>query len=132
MKRRVLVVDDDRNITTYLRILLEDNGYETTTANDGSEGLGKARNEKPDAIALDLLMPKKTGIKLFRKLRKDEALRDIPIVVVTGVANEHETFSNFKRFIYEQKIPGPEAYLEKPINKDEFIATIKEVVKTNA
>ena len=130
MKKRVLVVDDDRNITTYLRTLLEDNGYETTTANDGNEGLGKAREQKPDAIALDLLMPKKTGIKLFRELRKDEALRNVPIVVVTGVANEYETFSNFKKFIYERKIPGPEAFLEKPINRDEFIVTIKEVVKT--
>ena len=117
MEKRVLVVDDDRNITTYLRTLLEDNGYETTTANDGSEGLEKARNGKPDAIALDLLMPKKSGIKLFRELRKDEALRNIPIVVVTGIASEHETFSNFKRFIYERKISGPEAFLEKPINK---------------
>ena len=130
MKKRVLVVDDDRNITTYLRTLLEDNGYETTTANDGNEGLGKAREEKPDAIALDLLMPKKTGIKMFRELRKDEALRDIPIVVVTGIAREHEKLSSIKRLIGERRTSSPDAYLDKPINRDEFIATIKEVVKT--
>jgi CheY-like chemotaxis protein len=118
MKKRVLVVDDERNITTYLRTLLEDNGYETTTANDGNEGLGKAREEKPDAIALDLLMPKKTGIKLFRELRKDEALRDIPIIVVTGIAREHETLLNIKRLIGERRTSSPDAYLEKPINDE--------------
>lgn len=129
MAKKVLVVDDDPNLLTYLKALLEDNGYEVITAKDGDEGLEKSKAEKPDAISLDLLMPGKTGIKMFRELRKDNELKTIPILVVTGVSSEYQAFSNFKKFIYDRNIPGPEAYLEKPINKENFLAQIKKAVK---
>jgi len=124
-----LVVDDDTSLVTYLRTLLEDNGYSVIAAKDGGEGLEKSRSERPDVISLDLLMPEKTGIKMFRELRKDESLKDIPVVMVTGIASEASQFADFKKFISSRKIPGPEAYIEKPIDKDGFLAKIKEVLK---
>jgi len=128
MAKKVLVVDDDANLVTYLQTLLEDNGYSVVTANNGDEGLKKAGQEHPDAITLDLLMPEKSGIKMFRELRKDDQLKSTPIVVITGIASEYEAFSNFKKFIYERKIPGPEAYLEKPVNPEELLAKLKELL----
>jgi Response regulator containing CheY-like receiver, AAA-type ATPase, and DNA-binding domains len=117
MTKKILVVDDDPMLITYLKTLLEDNGYEVISAKDGNEGLEKTKKEKPDAITLDLLMPGKTGIKMFHELRKDESLKNIPVIVVTGIVTEYQGFSNFKEFLSKQKIPAPEAYLEKPIKK---------------
>ena len=110
MAKKVLVVDDDPTVVTYLQTLLEDNGYDVVTAKNGEEGLNKATQEHFDLMTLDLLMPEKSGIKMFRELRKNEKLKSMPVVVVTGIASEYEAFSNFKKFIYERKIPGPEAF----------------------
>jgi len=129
MTKKVLVVDDDPNLVTYLKALLEDNGYEVITAKDGIEGIEKTKQEKPDVITLDLLMPEKTGIKMFRELRKDEELKSIPIIVVTGISKQYQAFSNFKKFIYERKLPGPEGYIEKPIDKEDFLSKIQAVLK---
>ena len=129
MGKKVLVVDDDPSLVTYLKALLEDNGYEVIAAKDGNEGLEKSKSEKPDAITLDLLMPEKTGIKMFRELRKDEALKSIPVIMVTGIASEASHFADFRKFISSRKIRGPEAYLEKPIDKDDLLAKIKEALQ---
>jgi len=129
MAKKVLVVDDDPNIVTYLKALLEDTGYEVISAKDGNEGLEKLRNEKPDAITMDLLMPEKTGMKMFRELRKDEALKNTPVIMVTGISGEYHAFAEFKNFLSKMKMPGPEAYLEKPINKEEFLATVQKVIE---
>lgn len=129
MAKKILIIDDDSQVTTYLKTLLEDNSYEVVTAQNGNEGLEKAKKEKPDAISLDLLMPEKTGIKLYREFRKDEALKCIPIIIVTGIASQCQAFAEFKTFITKRKTQGPEAYLEKPINQDEFLAKIKEALK---
>jgi CheY-like chemotaxis protein len=126
--KKILVVDDDPMLVTYLKTLLEDNGYQVISAKDGNEGLEKVKKEKPDAITLDLLMPEKTGIKMFRELRKDEVLKNIPIIVVTGIAAEYQAFSNFKEFLAKQRIPAPEAYLEKPINEQEFISILRHIL----
>ena len=128
MTKKILVVDDDPMLITYLKTLLEDNGYEVISAKDGNEGLEKTKKEKPDAITLDLLMPGKTGIKMFHELRRDESLKKIPVIVVTGIATEYQAFSNFKEFLSKQKIPAPEAYLEKPINEKEFISTLRQLL----
>ena len=128
MSKKLLVVDDDPMLIIYLKTLLEDNGYEVISAKDGNEGLEKTKKEKPDAITLDLLMPGKTGIKMFHDLRKDESLKSIPIIVVTGIATEYQGFSNFKDFLSKHKIPAPEAYLEKPINEKEFLSTLRHLL----
>ncbi|MDY6862909.1 MAG: response regulator [Thermodesulfobacteriota bacterium] len=128
MTKKVLVIDDDPSLVTYLKALLEDNGYGVITAKDGEEGLEKVKGEKPDIITLDLLMPEKTGIKMFRELRRDNVLKDIPIIMVTGISNEYQGFSDFKKFIYERKIPGPEGYIEKPIKPEALLSKIDEIL----
>jgi CheY-like chemotaxis protein len=129
MAKKILIIDDDSQVTTYLKTLLKDNSYEVVTAQNGNEGLEKAKKEKPDAISLDLLMPEKTGIKLYRELRNDKALKCIPIIIVTGIASQCQAFAEFKTFIAKRKVQGPEAYLEKPINQDEYLAKVKEALR---
>lgn len=128
MPRKVLVIDDEPDVITYLGALLRKNGYEVCEAYDGVEGLKKLLDEKPDLVCLDLLMPEKTGIKMYREMRKDERLKDVPVIMVTGFSSPAVGYSEFKKFMHQRSIPAPEGFIEKPVNKDQFIKAVKEVV----
>ena len=86
MSKQILIVDDDHNAVKFLSVLLSEHGYDPVTAHDGSEGLEKVQQAKPDLIVLDVMMPKKSGLTLFKQLRRDERFKDIPILMLTGVA----------------------------------------------
>jgi len=123
---KILIIDDEPDIRTYLSVLFEENGHEVVTAADGVEGLAQATAEKPDLITLDILMPEKTGIKLYRELRKSEELSEIPIVIITGVATVAPAFRDFERFIKSRRLKGPDGYLEKPIQQEDLLRIIGE------
>ncbi|MBW1679385.1 MAG: response regulator [Deltaproteobacteria bacterium] len=125
MGEKVLVIDDEPDVLTYITSILKKNGYNYVTASDGVEGMEKAKAENPDLITLDLLMPERTGIKMYRELKKDEDLKNIPVIMVTGIASQASHFADFKKFIYERKIPGPEGYIEKPFKPEDLLTKIK-------
>ncbi|MBW2107835.1 MAG: response regulator [Deltaproteobacteria bacterium] len=142
MSKRVLIVDDEPDIVTFLSAVLEENGYTSTSAKDGVEGLEALRREKPDLVLLDLMMPKKSGIAMFQELRKDPELSHIPVVVVTGVSEV--TGVDFRNFMYKQPLKDekkfaettgltkytiPDGYVEKPIDPDELIKAVKKALK---
>lgn len=121
---KILIVDDDNDIITYLGTLLRDNGFDVIEALNGKEGFEKALAEKPDLICLDISMPEESGVKAYRNLTENEVTKKIPVFIVTGVAHD------FKNFIETRKqVPPPLAYFDKPIDKDDFIGRIKEVLK---
>jgi CheY-like chemotaxis protein len=91
MPKKILIIDDEIHILTYLRHVLEDNGYQTATASNGEEGYEVMQREKPDLITLDLQMPKEGGTKFYQKFRKDEDYKHIPIIVVTGQDSPHRS-----------------------------------------
>jgi CheY-like chemotaxis protein len=123
MSKKVLVIDDDKDLVTYFVALLKDHGFETASAGDGVEGLQKVLSEKPDLIMLDITMPEKSGVRFYRDVRENAATAKIPVVMVTGVMEE------FKQFISKRKqVPPPEAYFSKPVDKNELIAKIKELL----
>jgi len=141
MSKKILIVDDEPDIITFLSALLEENGYESVSAKDGTEGLELLRKEKPDLVLLDLMMPKKSGITMFQELRKDPELSDIPVIVVTGVSEV--TGVDFRNFMFKQpmrdekkfvettglsKYTVPDGYIEKPIDPDELIKVVNETL----
>jgi CheY-like chemotaxis protein len=128
MPKKILVIDDEPDMIAFLATLLEDNGYETISAVDGEEGLEKVKSEKPDLITLDLLMPNKTGIKMFRELRKDAEIADTPVVMVTGFGKDDVPSMDFKEWVQKRAIRAPEAYIEKPVDKDVLLDAIKKAV----
>ena len=129
MSKKVLIVDDEPDNLTFLSTLLRKNGYDVCEACDGAEGMKKVLEEKPDLVCLDLLMPEKTGIKMYREMRKDAQLKDLPVIMVTGIETaEPWEFSGFHKFIEERSIPKPEGYIEKPIDTELFLKTVKEVL----
>jgi two-component system phosphate regulon response regulator PhoB len=129
MAKKILVIDDEPDVVTYLTTLLEENGYQASGAADGKEGLAKIKENKPDLICLDVLMPEKSGIGLYKELKKSDEYKKIPVIIITGFHEENFPMIDFKKFIYERSIPGPEGYMEKPIDREKFIQTIKDVLK---
>ena len=121
--RKILIVDDEPDVATYLTTLLEDNGYTTITAADGKQGMAAARAEKPDLITLDISMPEESGVKMFRQLQDDPDTKDIKVIIVTGIS------ADFERFIRSRKqVREPDGYFEKPIDQQKFLAKVGEVL----
>jgi len=125
MAKKILIVDDEPDSVTFLSTLLKGAGYEIVTAADAEEGLEKVRSEKPDLISLDLLLPHKTGINLLQELRTNEETSSIPIVLVTGFHRENVPQMDFKEWLQGSFAKPPEAYIEKPVDKNTFLAAIR-------
>ncbi|HTY22797.1 MAG TPA: response regulator [Desulfomonilaceae bacterium] len=128
MPKKILVIDDEPDVVTFLGTLLRKNGYEVCEACDGVEGIKKVIEEKPDLVCLDLIMPEKTGIKMYREMRKDEHLKKVPVIMVTGIGSVATEWANFETFIQHRSIPGPQGYIEKPIDKEHFLKAVREVL----
>lgn len=118
--KRILIVDDEQDIRTYLSTLLGDQGYETVQAKDGEEAMQKVQAGTLDLITLDISMPEKSGIKFFREMKTDDRWKNIPIIVVTGVSED------FKKFISSRRqVPAPEGFVSKPINQEEILDLVR-------
>lgn len=117
--KKILVIDDEPDVVTFLTTLLEDNDYTTVSAKNGVEGLAKAKSEKPDLILLDITMPEKSGVRFYRDVREDPNLKDIPVVMVTGVMKEFEKFISTRR-----QVPPPDGYISKPVDTAKLLETI--------
>ena len=127
--KKVLVVDDDVDIRKVVSKLVEKSGYLSIEAKNGVEGMGKVREDKPDLIILDILMPKESGIRMYRELKTEEALKDIPVIVLSAIPKK--SFFRSQKVLDEfadQSVPEPEAYIEKPEEPEELIALMKKIL----
>jgi CheY-like chemotaxis protein len=132
-QKKVLIVDDEPNVVTYLQTLLEDAGFVTVTAEDGSEGLAKARSERPDIITLDINMPKTSGLRMYRELREDPDIANIAVVVVTAVTGYGDSPEEFRKFLSTRPhLAEPEGFVAKPIDAEEFVELVKNVAHAGA
>lgn len=123
--KKILIIDDEKDILTYLSTFFVDNGFDVITAFDGKEGVQQAILRKPDIITLDVSMPEESGVKALRELQNNESTKNTPIIIITGLA------SDFKRFIETRKqVHPPEGYFEKPIDRDELLVKVKELLKS--
>lgn len=126
MSKKVLVVDDDPDVRSFVVTVLEENQYMPLVAQDGIEGFEMIEKEKPDLVILDVLMPRGSGIRLYRKLKTDETLNQIPIIMFTGIALR--SFLKSQKALDEfngEEVPEPDIYLEKPVKPEELVAAIK-------
>jgi twitching motility two-component system response regulator PilH len=127
---RALVIDDETDQTTYVSTLLEDEGWKTRTANSADEGLALAREEPPDVVLLDVMMPERGGLSTLIALRKDEKTKSVPVVLVTGI--QDTLTHDFAAFLDRFKKHHPDAYLEKPVDREKLLKTLNEVCSTPA
>ncbi len=124
--KKVLVVDDDPDVRLFNTTVVEENGFIPIEATNGEEGLKKLKEEKPDLVILDVLMPRQSGIRLYRELKTDRAFKDVNVIMLSGIARK--TFLRSQKALTEfggEAVPEPEVYLEKPVEPEELAAAIK-------
>ena len=115
MAKKILIVDDDPVIVKYLTTLLGDNGYETCEASDSEQAFELLKSERPDLITLDLQMPGEWGPRFYRKLMKEEELKDTPVIIISGIAGQHAV----KKAV---------AYLPKPFDPDRLLGIVRKTI----
>ena len=121
--KRILVVDDEPDTRTFLTTVLEDNGYLTQEVADGEEAIKAIEENPPDLITLDITMPEKSGVSVYRRVKESEEFKNIPVIMVTGVSND------FKKFISTRRqVPPPEGYISKPVDHEEFLRLVGELL----
>ncbi|HQL41013.1 MAG TPA: response regulator transcription factor, partial [Candidatus Omnitrophota bacterium] len=119
-KKKVLIVDDEKNVAKTLVLLLETRGYAIDVAETGQQALQKA-TQKPDIILLDLVLPDISGFEICRKLREQKDTKQIPIIILSV------------RYLYEDKIEGlylgADDYITKPFEYEELFARMEAVMR---
>lgn len=117
-EHKILIVDDEKLILISTRIVLESVGYGVVTAASGEEAIGKAKEEKPGLILLDIMMPGIDGWETLSRLKDDAETKDIPVIIFT--AREHSRGRQLAREM------GAADYFQKPFEPDELIAIVEE------
>ena len=120
-----LIIDDEPDVTTYHATLLSDHGWDVRTANSGDEGLILAKQEKPDVVLLDVMMPDRGGLSTLIGFRKDSELESVPVVLVTGI--QEQLTADFENFLDRFKKYHPDGYVEKPIDPDQLLKMLDEI-----
>lgn len=121
MNERILVVDDDREITRLLRSYLEQAGYSVLVANDGGTALHALRRERPDLLLLDLMLPDKDGWTVTRTIRSDQQLADTLIIMITARIEDTDKILGLEL--------GADDYITKPFNPREVIARVRALLR---
>ena len=118
---KVLVVDDEEYIQHILNFSFGAEGYEVVTAADGEEAVAKARNEKPDIIVLDIMMPKMDGYEACRKLKADPKTKDIPVILLTAKGRDVDRKLGSEA--------GADDYVVKPFSPGRLIERVDGMMK---
>ena len=119
-KKKILLVDDEKDLVETVSFRLDASGYEIIPAYDGKDGFDKARSERPDLIILDLMLPKMDGYKVCRMLKFDEKYKKIPIIMFTARAQDSD--------IKMGEEVGANAYITKPFDPKVLLDKIKELL----
>lgn len=116
MAKKILIIDDDPNIVTYLEDIFKDAGFVTCKASDGADGMAVVKKEKPDLITLDLEMPKEWGPRFYRELSQDEEFKNTPVIVISGLAGN--------KYAIQKAV----ASFTKPFDRAELLKAVQEVL----
>jgi len=128
-RRKILIVDDELDVRIYVRTLFETSGYTPIVARNGQEGLEKARELSPDLIILDVMMPAAGGVTMYRELKADLGLKDIPVIMLTGIGEK--SFSHYLKMLNikaKDPIPQPDAHMEKPLDHEKLLELAKKIL----
>jgi len=129
MSKKVLVVDDDPDVRSFVMTVLDENQYMPLVAQDGVEAFEMIEKDPPDLVILDVLMPRGSGIRLYHKLKTTEKYKQIPIIMFTGIAlnsflKSQKVLDEFKG----EEVPEPDIYLEKPVDPEELAEAVKKKI----
>jgi two-component system alkaline phosphatase synthesis response regulator PhoP len=117
---KILVVEDQEEIAALLKFKLKNSGYDVLLAENGKNGLESARNNSPDLIVLDVMMPVMNGVEMLKALKSDDNLKSIPVIMLTAQSSEPAVVEGFKL--------GADDYITKPFRTQEFVARVEAVL----
>ena len=120
--KKILIVDDEKDIVETIQFVLEAQGYSCITAYDGEKGLKKAKDNNPDLIILDVMMPNINGFKISRLLKFDAKYKDIPIIMLTARSQQEDKMIG--------KETGADLYMTKPFDIEELVKNVKSLCPT--
>jgi len=130
-KKKILIVDDEPDIRNFLSACIEDAGFQTDTAQDGIEALEKVAADPPDLITLDLVMPRRSGVRVIRELQKNEKWAKIPVIVITAHARDEFGSDEIKALSAFTANMKPRITIEKPVTQEKIINSICQVLELN-
>jgi len=120
MAKKIMVVDDEPYIARVIKFKLEQEGYTVISANDGQSGLQKIKEEKPDMVLLDVMMPGLSGYEVCQKIKEDAELAGIPVVILTAKGQERDR---------EQGLTmGASDYITKPFSPNRLLELVKNMI----
>ncbi len=123
MSKKIIIIDDDPEIVTSMRIVLEKEGYDVVTAHNGTVGMEKIRSEKPNVILLDIMMSDRDeGFQVSYRLKNDDELKDIPVVIISSVAQV--TGFEFDKSRDGEFMPVDD-YVEKPVLPKQLLDIVR-------
>ena len=126
-RKKILVIDDEPDIAAYLRLLLENHGYDVVAASDGQQGFDLAKKELPDLMCIDIMMPRKTGVTLYQEIKTDPDLKDIPCIIISAYESAYSFKGEaFRRLIRDPSIPEPLRFFEKPLDTPVFLNFVED------
>ena len=129
MDKRILIVDDEDQVREYVSTVLEENGYTPLFARNGEEATDIIRQNRPDLVIMDILMPKQGGIKMYREMKSTDSFKDIPVVIYSGIAKRTFLRTQATRAkMGGRRVPEPEAYIEKPAKPEYLAKIVKQVL----
>src|SRR5690348_11676463 len=119
--KRILIIEDDRDIVELVRYNLANEGFQVSGANDGATGLNTLKKSPPDLLLLDLMLPKLSGLEICREIRKDESLNRLPILMLTARGDEADRVVGLEL--------GADDYVTKPFSPRELVARVKALLR---
>jgi len=119
--KRILVIEDDKDIVELVKYNLEKDGFQVTTTGDGASGLIQIRKAPPDLLILDLMLPKLSGLEICKEARKDPALNRLPILILTAKGEEADRVVGLEL--------GADDYVTKPFSPRELAARVKALLR---
>ena len=127
-EKKILVVDDEPDVREFLASCIEDAGFIVNTAVDGQDALEKVETDTPDLMTLDMVMPRKSGIKVIRTLRENEKYAKLPIIVITAHARDEFGSEDIKEFNAFTSGLRPRYTIEKPVTPERLIKSICDIL----
>jgi len=128
--KKIMIIDDEPDIRIYLMAALEDNGYETCTIEDNEPILKAVLAKEPDLIILDIMMPQRSGISMYKELRRTAALKNIPIALISGMSEAKDFMEEgFEKLIDDHTISPPDGFVEKPVKLPALMELVEQLLE---